>query len=106
MDETFVQANFSTRQEADEAVLYFTQRGVPATAVQVLEGAEPVIAAPAPVGPALGFGVTPEATNALIEEAAEESVSVSEERVYVVSVNTEGDVSRLKLAREFFGYVV
>jgi hypothetical protein len=102
---TFLQASYSSREEAEAAVRNLIQRGVRQENLSIAEAAEPAIEAPAPVGPALGSGVTPEATHALVEEHFDDPVSLVSRPTFVVTVDAAKDSTQSMVAREFFGYL-
>ena len=101
--ETYVQSTYASRAEAEAAAQDLIGSGIPAHCVQVSNNVEPMAEEEA-VGASLGFGVPVEATNALIQEHEDETSAETADKVYIVSVNTEGDEQQLEIARRFFGY--
>lgn len=90
MNMPYVSATYPSKAEAEAIALQLVERGIPEPSITLTESPEEFVE-----GLSLGAGVTPAATEALVE--AHEGGSP-----YMVTVNTAGNISQEEVVHEVF----
>jgi hypothetical protein len=102
MNDHVVKRSFDSREEAEAVAQQLIERGIPQTSIAVDASSVTSNEMP-PVGPSIGSGVTPEATEALIDAHDGESTAV--EQGFTLEVDTHGDPLQEAVVSEVFGYL-
>jgi hypothetical protein len=98
-----VSAEYGTREQAEEAARQLIERGIPESSIVIEEGSEPVVDGPPAYGTSLGGGVTPDVTEGVIAQHANDPVSMHPEPVYVLTVSVADDPTRAEIVRDVIG---
>jgi hypothetical protein len=92
---------FPTLESAELAVQELVRRGIPEGAILLEEQSDPMAVSDVPAhGLSLGAGVTPEVTEAIVEQHDGEGPTFPVSGGYTVSVDAAGDQLNEELARE------